>query len=421
MKKLTLQEALHIMSSHTDLIIPLANGEPDALLTAVDEHPEIFTSLRIHQMFELKDRTYMHGTYPHITYITYFMSRFARKAFLNGTCELIPNHFHQMPRLLESNTEKPIVVCQASPMDEEGYFSLGTEADYAAAFIGKFPFLLQVNSFMPRTHGTNRIHISQISGFIEHNQPLFELPSLEPTEIDQKIASFIAERISNGSTLQVGIGGIPNAVIQLLEHHQHLGIHTEMLTDGIAELAQKGVIDGTAKKTHQGKIIGSFALGTKKLYDFIHENSDLQMLPVDYVNDPRNIAKEDNMIAINATTEVDLYGQCASETIAGKYYSSSGGQVDFGTGVRFSKNGKGFICLYSTAKQDEISRIQPLLTPNSIVTTSKNDVDFVVTEHGIAELKGKSLAKRAEELIRIAHPKFQEELRFEAKNLGILH
>jgi acyl-CoA hydrolase len=413
-------ELLDIIPNDSDLIIPLGNGEPDLILSAIDENPHRFSSLRIHQMLEIKDRQYIHGSYPHIRYTSYFMNGFARKAFQNGSCELIPNHFHQMPKLLVKTTKQPLVICQATPMDEEGYFSLGTEADYASSFIGKIPFILQVNEHMPRTHGDNQIHISQILGYISHNAPLFELKSPVITDVDRKIAEFVADRIDHGSTLQVGIGGIPDAVVSLLKDHRDLGIHTEMLTDGVSDLFKVGAITGTKKKTHIGKIVATFAMGSKKLYDFMDNNEHIEMLSVDYVNDPRNIAKEDNMISINATTEIDFYGQCASETVAGRYYSSTGGQVDFGTGVQFAKNGKGFICMHSTAKNGELSRVRPILAPGSVVTTSKNDVDYVVTEYGITQLKGKSLSQRTQSLINLAHPNFREQLQFEAKKMGLL-
>ncbi|WP_349305658.1 acetyl-CoA hydrolase/transferase C-terminal domain-containing protein [Bacillus sp. FJAT-49711] len=273
---------------------------------------------------------------------------------------------------------------------------------------------------MPRSIGENKIHISQVEAFIHHNQPLHELPEIPVRDIDQKIAEYVAERIDHGSTLQVGIGGIPNAVVGLLSNHRNLGIHTEMLTDGIYHLVQQGVVTGAEKKTYKEKMVATFALGSRNLYDFMDNNHSIEMLTVDKVNNPRIIAQEDNMVAINATTEVDFYGQCASETVAGKYYSSTGGQADFGTGVRFAKNGKGFICLYSTAKNDTISRIQPILAPGSVVTTSKNDVDYVVTEYGITQLKGKSIYERTNSLIEIAHPKFRDELIFEAKRMGFL-
>lgn len=419
-KEKNIQEILSMIPDDSDIIVPLANGEPNYILTAIDSHPDQFSSLRIHQMLELRDRKYIHGEHDHIRYISYFLGGFSRKAYLNGTCDLIPNHFHQMPELLQQTAKNPIVLCQASPMDEDGYFSLGTEADYTAYFIGKIPFILQVNEEMPQTYGENKVHISQVLAFVRHNEHLVELNSPAVTDTDKKIAQYIAERIDNGTTLQIGIGGIPNAVVSLLKDHRDLGIHTEMLTDGVAELAKLGVITGAKKTTHPGKIVASFAFGTKDLYDFIHLNKDIEMLPVNYTNDPRIIAREDKIVSINATTEIDFYGQCASETVAGKYYSSSGGQADFATGVQFAKNGMGFICMHSTAKKGTISRIRPTLAANSVVTTSKNDVEYVVTEYGIERLKGRSLSERTKALIGLAHPKFREELLFDAKKMGLL-
>ncbi|MCR2820061.1 acetyl-CoA hydrolase/transferase family protein [Lederbergia panacisoli] len=413
-------EILSLLSKYHDVIVSMGNGEPDYILNLIDENPGAFSFLRLHQILEMKNRQYIQGEFPNIRYVSYFMNGFARKAFSNGKCDLMPNHFHQMPQLLEEVTKNPVIVCQTSPMDENGFFSLGTEADYTAHFIGKAPFVIQVNEHVPRSVGENKIHISQVEALIHHNQPLHELPEIPVRDIDQKIAEYIAERIDHGSTLQVGIGGIPNAVVGLLSHHRNLGIHTEMLTDGIHHLVQQGVITGTEKKTYKEKMVATFALGSRSLYDFMENNHSIEMLSVDKVNDPRIIAQEDNMVAINATTEVDFYGQCASETVAGKYYSSTGRQADFGTGVRFAKNGKGFICLYSTAKNDTISRIQPILAPGSVVTTSKNDVDYVVTEYGITQLKGKSIYERTKLLIEIAHPKFRDELTFEAKRMGFL-
>jgi acyl-CoA hydrolase len=419
-KEKTTDEILSLIPDGSDIIIPLGNGEPDAILSKLDENLELYTSLRIHQILELKARKYMGKLYPNIEYHSYFMNGFARSAYRDRTIELVPNHFHQVPKIIDKRVKKPIMLCQTSPIDENGYFSLGTTADYASYFIGKIPIIIQINEYMPRTCGTNKIHLSQILGYVKHDQPLFELPSVKVKDIDMTIAGYIAEHISNGSTMQVGIGGIPNAVISLLKNHKDLGIHTEMLTDGIADLYENGVITGKKKKTHPEKIVATFALGSKKLYDFVDQNPVLEMLPVEYVNNPINIAKEDNIVAINATTEVDFYGQCASETIAGKYYSSSGGQADFGTGVQLSENGKGFICLYSTAKNDEISRIRPTLAPASVVTTSKNDVDYIVTEFGIAQMKNKSISERTKSLISIAHPKFRDELLFEAKKMGFI-
>ncbi|WP_017753522.1 acetyl-CoA hydrolase/transferase family protein [Calidifontibacillus oryziterrae] len=420
-KKKNPEDILSFIKNGDDIIMPLANGEPNVLLDIIEANADRFQDVKFHQMHALKERDYIWGKYPgKLHHVSYFLSHATRKAFLAGKCSLVPNHFHEMPRLLQKTTKMSLIITAASPIDEHGYFSLGTNADYVAPFIGKVPFFLEVNKQMPRTFGSNEIHISQIEGYITVDYPLIEAHQHEITETDRIIAELVAERIENGSTLQSGIGAIPNAIVSLLTNHKNLGIHTELLSDGVMELIEKGVVTNTEKKLMQGKAVTTFALGTKKLYDFINNNLGIEMLPVSYVNDPRIIGQEDNMVSINATTEVDFLGQCASETIQGRYYSSSGGQVDFARGALFAKNGKGFICLHSTAKNGTVSRIQPQLSPRSVVTTSKNDVDHVVTEYGVASLRGKCLSKRAQELINIAHPDFRDELKFTAKQWGLL-
>lgn len=420
-KRMSPEGVLDFIKEGADLILPIANGEPSALLDALEQNAERLQGVRIHQMHAMKERAYIRGEFgDHLRHVCYFLSGATRKAYQAGTVELVPNHFHQVPRILRENTKTSLILANASPMDEHGYFSLGTQADYIAAFIGKVPFFLEVNPNMPRTFGGNQVHISQVYGFTDVDYPMFEQKPPIITEKDAKIASHIVDLIPNGATLQVGIGGVPNALLASLNTHHNMGIHTELLTDGIVDLVESGVINGVEKTLHPGKIVATFVLGTQRLYDFIHENSSIEMLPVDYVNDPRVIGHEENMISINATTEVDFYGQCASETVAGRYYSSSGGQADFAQGALYSRNGKGFICLYSTAKEDTISRIRPHLVPGSVVTTLKNEVDHIVTEYGIVHLRGKSLSQRTRELIGIAHPKFRDELTFEAKKMGLL-
>ncbi len=415
------EEILSYIHDGDDIILPIANGEPQVLLDVLEANATTLNNVRIHQMHTIKERDYIWGKYSgHLDHVSYFLSHATRKAFLEGKCSLVPNNFHEVPTLLEKTTKMSIILATASPMDEHGYFSLGVSADYVAPFIGKVPFFLEVNQQMPRTFGSNEIHISQISGYINVDYPLFEVQPAKITEADQKIAAFVAERIENGSTIQSGIGAIPNATVSMLTNHKNLGIHTELLADGVMELIEKGVVTNTEKKLLPGKTLATFALGTKNLYNFLHNNLGIQMMPVNYVNDPRIIAQEDNIVSINATTEVDFLGQCASETIQGRYYSSSGGQADFARGAMFAKNGKGFICLHSTAKNGTVSRIQPQLTPRSVVTTSKNDVDHIVTEFGVAKLRGKSISERAKELINIAHPDFRDELRFTAKQWGLL-
>ncbi|MEC1718220.1 acetyl-CoA hydrolase/transferase family protein [Schinkia azotoformans] len=415
------EEILSYIHDGDDIILPIANGEPQVLLDVLEANATMLKNVRIHQMHTIKERDYIWGKYSgHLDHVSYFLSHATRKAFLEGKCSLVPNNFHEVPRLLEKTTKMSIILATASPMDEHGYFSLGVSADYVAPFIGKVPFFLEVNQQMPRTFGSNEIHISQITGYVNVDYPLFEAQPAKITEADQKIAAFVAERIENGSTIQSGIGAIPNATVSMLTNHKNLGIHTELLADGVMELIEKGVVTNTEKKLLPGKTLATFALGTKNLYNFLHNNLGTQMMPVNYVNDPRIIAQEDNIVSINATTEVDFLGQCASETIQGRYYSSSGGQADFARGAMFAKNGKGFICLHSTAKNGTVSRIQPQLTPRSVVTTSKNDVDHIVTEFGVAKLRGKSISERAKELINITHPDFRDELRFTAKQWGLL-
>jgi acyl-CoA hydrolase len=272
---------------------------------------------------------------------------------------------------------------------------------------------------MPRTGGLNQIHVSQIAGWTEVDYDLVEVPPAVPDERDHAIAARIVERIPDRATLQVGIGGIPNAVLDSLHGHRDLGIHTELLADGVMGLVEAGVVTGTYKFRRPNKVVTTFALGTRELYDWMDQNLAISLLPVDEVNDPRRVAQEPRFVSINATTEVDLYGQCASETVAGRYYSSSGGQADFARGAMYSEGGQAFVVLKSTTRAGR-SRIRAQLTPGSVVTTLKNTVDHVVTEHGIAELRGVAIAERARRLIAIADPEHRDDLEREARELGIL-
>jgi acyl-CoA hydrolase len=332
----------------------------------------------------------------------------------------VPNHFSEVPRLLRETTRCSLVLAAASSIDRHGYFSLGTNCDYTASLIGDVPFFLESNAQMPRTFGGNQLHISQVVGWTEVDYPLVEAHSVIPTDADKTIAGYVAERIPDGATIQAGIGGMPNALLGMLKGHRELGVHTELLSDGVIDLVEAGVITGTRKVLRRGKIVTTLALGSKRLYDFLHENSSVDFAPVDWVNDPRVIARQPSFVAINATTEVDLYGQCASETVAGRYYSSSGGQYDFSRGAMYSEGGQGFIVLQSTTRNGSMSKIRPTLTPGSVVTTSKNTVDKIVTEFGIAEMRGRTIRERAQQLIGIAHPQFRDELSAEARTLGLV-
>jgi acyl-CoA hydrolase len=415
------EDVLHLIDDGADLIVPLANGEPVTLLDAIEANAERWTGVRVHQMHALHDRPYLHGSVrDHLLHVSYFLSPVTRPAFHARGCELVPNNFSEVPRLLRETTKCSLVLAAASPMDRHGYFSLGTNCDYVAPFIGTVPFFLEVNERMPRTFGRNQLHRSQVAGWVEVDRPLVEVQPSTPSVVDERIGRLVAERIPNGATIQAGIGSIPNALLAELRGHHDLGVHTELLSDALIALIEGGVVTGTRKRLDPGKVVTTFALGTQALYDFLHENPAVEFLPVDHVNDPRVIAVEDCFVSINATTEVDLVGQCASETVGGRYWSSSGGQSDFARGAMYSPNGMAFVVLPSTAAGGTVSRIRATLTPGSMVTTLKNTVDHIVTEHGVADMRGRTISQRAAALIAIADPAFRDELTAEARALSYL-
>ena len=415
------EDVLAHISDGADLIVPLANGEPVSVLDAIEANAPARRNVRVHQMHALHDRPYLHGSMrEHLLHVSYFLSPITRPAFWARGCELVPSHFSELPRLLRETTKCSMVLAAAAPPDRHGYFSLGTNCDYVGAFIGKVPFFLEVNEQMPRTFGRNQVHRSQLLGWTEVDRPLVEVEAAEPGDVDRRIAALVAERIPDDATIQVGIGSIPNALLAALRGHRDLGVHTELLSDGLVDLIEAGVVTGTKKTRAPGKVVTTFALGTKRLYEFMHENAIVELLPVDYVNDPRVIATEPCFVSINATVEVDLIGQCASETVAGRYWSSSGGQADFARGAMYSEHGAAFVVLPSTAQGGTVSRIRSTLTPGSVVTTLKNTVDHVVTEHGVADLRGRSISQRAASLIAIADPVFRDSLSEEARALGYL-
>ena len=392
-----------------------------SLLDAIEAGAARRRGVRVHQMHALYDRPYLHGAVrDHLLHVSYFLSPVTRPAFHERGCELVPNNFSEVPRLLRETTRCSMVLAAAAPMDRHGYFSLGTNCDYVAPFIGQVPFFLEVNARMPRAFGRNQIHISQVLGWTEADRPLVEVVPPSTSDVDRRIAALVAERVPDGATLQAGIGSIPSALLAGLGDHRHLGVHTELLSDGLIELVERGVVTGTRKKVAPGKVVTTFALGTSALYDFLEENPAVEFLPVDYVNDPRVIAREECFVSINATTEVDLVGQCASETVGGRYWSSSGGQSDFARGAMYSPRGMAFVVLPATAAGGTLSRIRATLTPGSVVTTLKNTVDHVVTEHGVAEMRGRSISQRATDLIAIAAPQFRDGLTEEARALGYL-
>jgi acyl-CoA hydrolase len=404
-----------------DLILPLANGEPVGLMDAIEAAADSLSGVRVHQMHCLHDRPYLHGAYgDRLRHVSYFLSHVTRPCFAAGTVDLVPNNFSEMRAILSERTSDPLVLAAASPPDRHGYFSLGLNADYVASFVGRARFFLETNRQMPRTFGRNQVHISQVVGWSEADYPLTEVTPSAATDIDRTLAGLVAERIRDGSTIQVGIGSTPNAILAALGDHRDLGIHTELISDGVMDLVEAGVVNGVAKDLNRTKTVGSFVLGTRRLYDFLDENTAFELWPVRYVNDPRIIAQESDFVSINSTLAVDLLGQCASETVGGTYYSSSGGQADFARGAMYSRGGQGFVVLHSTTRHDTVSKIVAQLSPGDVVTTLKNTVDKIVTEFGVAQLRGRSIRDRAHALINIAHPDHRAHLEAEARRLAYI-
>ncbi|MCW2944173.1 MAG: 4-hydroxybutyrate CoA-transferase [Actinoallomurus sp.] len=403
-----------------DVIVPIGLGEPVTLLDTLEANADRLDGVRIHRMDPYRERAYIRGEFgDHLRHVDYFLGPGSRNAYWAGQCELVPTHFSEAALLMRQSTKCTIALAMVSPPDRHGYVSLGTNADYTASFIGDIPFFVEINPNMPRTSGQNQIHLSQVAGWCRSELPLIEVSPAEPDERDHAIAGHIAGRIPDGACLQIGVGRIPNALLSSLADHRDLGVHTEALSDGLMDLVEKGAVTGARKRQHPGKHVATFCVGTRRLLDWLDDNGAVSMLPAEWINDPRVIAKEPNFVSINATSEVDLMGQAASETIAGRYWSGSGGQTDFARGVMYSDGGQGFLVLHSTTSAGA-SRINLRLTPGSVVTTLKNTVDNIVTEHGIAPLRGRTLSERAKALIGIAHPDHRDRLRHEAKHAGLL-
>ena len=356
-----------------------------------------------------------------MTGYSWFSSGGARKAVNAGYADILPAYYRDVPRHIRVEYEYDAFCVSVSPMDSHGYFSLANNGSYAEAMMDKAKrIFVEVNDQQPRCLCGTQIHVSQVDAIVEFNHELPVLPPVVIDETSRTIGNLIAEQIPDGACIQLGIGAIPDATGMALKAKHDLGIHTEMFTDSMVELIECGAVNNSKKQIHRGKSVTTFAYGSKRIYDYIDDNPAIEILPVDYVNDPAVICKNDNMISINAALEVDFFGQVCAESVGTKHMSGSGGQIDYVRGACQSKGGKSFIAFTSTAKGGTISKIKPILTPGAICTTSKNDVDYIVTEYGIAHLRGRSLGERTKQLIAIAHPDFRDELTFEAKKRGIM-
>jgi acyl-CoA hydrolase len=404
------------------IVVPTGVGEPPALLNALSEQRRDFRNVGVSQILPLRKFGYFDPeTVDHVRHVAYFFGGASRPGGQEGWIDFVPAYFSELPMLIERGlTPADAVFAMASEMDEHGYFSMSLGTDYSMAAVAKArAVVLEINPNVPFANGNCLVHISQVAALTESTEPILEvgLPKIGP--IQEAIGRYVAEHIPDGATLQIGYGGIPDAVVMQLTNKRDLGIHTEMIGDGIMTLVEAGVVTNRRKNHNPGKMFATFALGSKKLYQFMHRNPMLEMHPVDITNDPALAGLNDNLIAINATMQVDLIGQCGSESLGYTPYSGTGGQADFVRAANRSKGGKAFIVLPSTAKGDTISRIVPTLSPGTHVTTGKNDINYVVTEYGIAQLRGKSAKQRAEALIGIAHPAFRDELRAAARKMNL--
>jgi len=422
-RRTTPAEAVRHVRDGDFIVVPTGVGEPPTLLTALSEQRLDFRDVKVGQILALRKYGYIDpATVDHVRHVAYFFGGATREGGQAGWIDFIPNYFSEIPMQIERGLmPADVVFSMASPMDDEGYFALSLGADYTMAAVARArAVVLEVNPHVPFAFGNCRVHVSKIAALVESEEPVLEVGLPKIGIVQEAIGKYVADMIDDGSTLQIGYGGIPDAVVMQLAHKRDLGIHTEMIGDGILSLVECGAVTNRRKNYLPGKMIATFALGSGKLYRYMHRNPALEIHPVNYTNDPALAGMNDNLVAINATLQIDLLGQCGSESLGSAPFSGTGGQSDFVRAANRSKGGKAFIVLPSTAKDDTISRIVPVLSPGTHVTTSKNDINYVVTEYGVAQLRGKSASQRARELIGIAHPAFRAELAAQAARIKLL-
>ena len=422
-KRTTAAEAVEVVRNGDFIIVPTGVGEPPALLTALSDKRLDLHDVKVGQILAMRKYGYLDpATTHHVRHVAFFFGGATRAGGQAGWVDFIPNYFSEIPAQIEQGQiAADVVFSMASPMDEDGNFALSLGADYTMAALAKArAVVLEVNPNVPYAFGNCRVHISQVTALVESEEPVLEVGLPKIGAVQEAIGKYVADMIDDGSTLQIGYGGIPDAVVMQLTHKHDLGVHTEMIGDGLLSLVECGAITNRRKNYQPGKMIATFALGSRKLYQFMHRNPMLEIHPVNFTNDPALAGLNDNLVAINAALQVDLLGQCGSESLGFAPFSGTGGQSDFVRAANRSRGGKAFIVLPSTAKGDTLSRIVPVLAPGTHVSTSKNDVNYVVTEYGVAQLRGKSAKQRARELIGIALPMFHNELTEQARTMHLL-
>jgi acyl-CoA hydrolase len=409
---MTASEAVKFIKSGDRVFVHGVSATPVQLVQAMaDRHLELKNVEVVHLHTE-GPAPYAAPEYKDSFFVNaLFVGANVRKAINEGRGDYVPVFLSEVPNLFRNNIMPlDVALVHVSPPDKHGYCSLGVSVDAAVAAVQMAKHVIaQVNPNMPRTHGDGLIHTSQINAMVEVDDQLPEQIVPEPDEAELRIGQFCAELIDDGATLQMGIGAIPNAVLKSLTNHKNLGVHTEMFSDGVIELFEKGIINGKKKKIHPGKIVSGFVMGSRKTYDFIDDNPAVAMLDIAYINDTAVIRRNPKVTAINSAVEVDLTGQICADSIGTYHYSGVGGQMDFIRGASLSPGGKPIIALPSTTKKG-ISRIVPFLKQGAGVVTTRAHVHYVVTEYGVANLYGKNLGQRAEALVNIAHPDHREAL-----------
>ena len=412
----TAEEAVTHIKSGDRVVVGHASGSPEILLKAMVDNKEAYENVEIVHMVSMGPSEYcLPENSAHFIHNSLFAGATSRKAIHEGRAIFTASHFSQIPRLF---TEKilpvDVTLCMLSAPDEHGYCSFGISVDYTKPAAESSRIVIaEVTPHMPRTLGDAFIHVSDIDYIVECDSRPIEMQPPKIGPIDEAIGGYCAELIRDGDCLQLGIGAVPDSMLGFLKDKKDLGIHTEMFSDGVVDLVEAGVITCARKNFHPNKMVATFFMGTEKLYRFIHNNPKVEMFTVDYTNNPAIIARNDNMVSINSSLQIDFTGQAASESIGYKQFSGTGGQADFVRGAAWSKGGRSIIAFHSTAAKGELSRIVSHLDEGAIVTTTRTDVHYVVTEYGIAEMRGKSVPQRADALISIAHPDFRSDLRKE--------
>lgn len=411
-KCVTAEEVISHIKDGDKVVMAFGCGEPRAIVRAMRKNYLNYKNVQVINMLLLGETPWVDEEVKgHFSYNSFFASGTNRKAISSGLADFTTCYLSEAPMVLRDIVKPRVTVMSVAPPDSEGYVSLGTNVDYIETTLSHCEVkIAQVNKNVPYTYGNARKHISEFDYFVEYDEPLPEVPAPPITDVEMQIGKNCASLINDGDCVQLGIGGIPNAICEELKHKKDLGLHSEMVGDGVVDLIKSGVINNSKKNFNKGKTILGFAFGTKKLFDFLNGNEDVLMTPMDYVNNPAIIAQNDNMVSVNSCIEIDLMGQVVSDTIGKTQFSGIGGQVDFVRGATMSHGGRSIMAMPSSAKGGTISKIVPKITDYSAVATTRNDVNFVVTEYGIAQLKGRTMKERAKALISIAHPNFRDEL-----------